>query len=56
MIELLKRERISASRAEELLDVSLYRMIELMRESGVEIDAGSEGYDSLQETADRLLG
>lgn len=56
VIELLKRERISASRAAELLDVSLYRMRELMRESGVGVDAGSEGYDSRQETADRLLG
>ena len=56
VIELLKRERISASRAAELLDVSLYRMHELMRESGVEADAGTEGYDRRQQTADRLFG
>ena len=56
VLELLKRERISASRAAELLDVSLYRVHELMRESGVEVDAGPEGYDSRRETADRLLG
>lgn len=56
VIELLRRGRISASRAAELLDISLYRVHELMRESGVEVDAGSEGYDSRQETANRLLG
>lgn len=56
VIELLKRERISSSRAAELLDVSLYRMHELMRERGVEVHAGTEGYDSRQEMADRLLG
>jgi predicted XRE-type DNA-binding protein len=56
VIELLKRERISASRAAELLDVSLYRVHELMRERSAKVSAGSETYDGGQETAGRLLG
>lgn len=56
VIELLKRERISASRAAELLDVSLYRVHELMRERSAEVSAGSETYSRGQETAGRLLG
>lgn len=56
VVELLKRERISASRAAELLDVSLYKVHELMRERGAEATSGSEEYDRGQETADRLLG
>jgi len=56
VIELLKRERISASRAAELLDVSLYKVHELARERGAELASGSEDHDRGRETADQLLG
>ena len=56
VIELLKRERISASRAAELLDVSLYKVHELSRERGAELASGSEDHDRGRETADQLLG
>lgn len=56
VIELLRRGRISASRAAELLDVSFYKMHELARERSAEAASGSEEHDRGQETADRLLG
>lgn len=56
VIELLKRGRISASRAAELLDVSLYKVHELMRERGAESTSGLEEHDRGQEMASRLLG
>lgn len=56
VIELLKRGRISASRAAELLDVSLYKVHELIRERGAEAASGSEEHDRGRKTAGRLLG
>ena len=56
VIELLRRGRISVSRAAELLDVSLYKVHELARERGAEAASGLEGHDRGQETAGRLLG
>ena len=56
VIELLRRRRISASRAAELLDVSLYKVHELARERGAEVASGSEEYGRGQQTAGRLLG
>ena len=55
VIELLKRGRLSASRAAELLDVSLYKVHELARERGAELASGSEDHDRGRETAGRLL-
>lgn len=56
VIELLKRGRISASRAAKVLDVSLYKVHELARERGAEAASGLEDHDRGQETTGRLLG
>lgn len=55
VVELLKRERISASRAAELLDVSFYRVHELARENGVYISSQVEDYERGEEIAHQLL-
>jgi predicted HTH domain antitoxin len=55
VLELLKLERISVSRAAELLDVSVYKVRELMRERGVGVSPTLEDYNRGQEVASRLL-
>lgn len=55
VIELLKRERISASRAAELLDVSLYKVQEMAREHNVCIPSEAEDYKQGRYTARQLL-
>ena len=56
VLELLRRERISASRAAELLDVSVFKVNELMRVHRSETSSTLEHYDKGQEVAGRLLG
>lgn len=53
--ELLKRGKVSASRATELLDISLYRARGPTRERGAEATSGSEEHDCGRVTAGRLL-
>jgi predicted HTH domain antitoxin len=55
VVELLKRERISASRAAELLDVSTYKVQELAREHGVDVSSELADYERGREAARRLL-
>ncbi len=55
VIELLKRERISTSRAAELLDISLYRVQEMAREHNVGIPSKAEDYERGRDTARQLL-
>ena len=56
VIELLKRERMSGSRAAELLGVSAYRVQELAREHDVHAASGAEDHRRGREAACRLLG
>ncbi len=56
VIDLLERGSISASRAAELLDVSLYKVRDLTRERSADATSGSEEHDRGQETVGRLLG
>lgn len=56
VLELLGRGRISASRAAELLDVSVYRVNESMRERGIGASSTLEEHEKGREEAGRLLG
>ena len=55
VIELLKRGRISVSRAAELLDVSLYRVQEMAREHNAHIPFKAEDYERGRDTASQLF-
>ncbi len=55
VLELLRRKRISASRAAELLDVSVYKVNELMRVHRSETSSTLEDHDKGQEVASRLF-
>jgi predicted HTH domain antitoxin len=56
VLELLGRGRISVSRAAELLDVSIYRVNESMRERGISVSSTREEHEKGREEAGRLLG
>ena len=56
VVDLLEQERISTSRAAELLDVSPHQIYHLMKERGVETVSTPENYyEQSQETARKLL-
>ena len=55
VLDLLEEGRISASRAADVLGVSLLRVLELAREQRVEIGATGEDYRRSTETARGLL-
>lgn len=52
--ELLKRRKISVSKAAELLDSSVHRVHELTRERGVETGATSDQNEAAERTARKL--
>lgn len=54
VLGLLRRERLSASRAAELLDVSVYKVNELMGAHRSETSSTLEDHDKGQEVAGRL--
>ncbi|MDQ3969351.1 MAG: hypothetical protein M3275_13270 [Thermoproteota archaeon] len=55
VVELLKRERITVSRAAELLDSSVHRVQRLVRERGVETGSTPEEYERSVRIARELL-
>ncbi len=55
VVELLKRGRITASRAAELLDSSVHRVHELARERGVETGSTPEEHRRSTQVARKLL-
>ncbi len=55
VVELLAQESISASRAAELLDVSVHRVHRLARERGVEASSTVEDHKRGSEAARKLL-
>lgn len=55
VLELLRRERISVSRAAELLDSSAHRVLLLARERGVETGSTTEQHERSARLARELL-
>lgn len=55
VVGLLAQERLSVSRAAELLDVSVHRMHLLAREKGTQMGATVEDHEQGLETARKLL-
>lgn len=55
VVELVKQERISVSRAAELLDSSVHRVQRLIRERGVETGSNLEEYERSVQIARELL-
>lgn len=55
IVGLLEQERISASRAAELLDVSIHRIRLLAREKGTQTGSSVEDHERGLETARKLL-
>ena len=55
VLELLEEERVSVSRAAELLDTSVHRVHELARERGVETGSTPEQHARSGRLARRLL-
>ncbi len=56
VVGLLAQERISASRAAELLDVSVHRVHQLAREKGAPLGSALEDHERGLEEARKLLG
>ena len=55
VVELLKREQITLSRAAELLDSSVHRVHRLARERGIETGSTPEEYERSVRVARELL-
>lgn len=56
VLELLAEAQISVSRAAELLDVSVYAILDLARDHGIETSATREDYERGAETARQVFG
>ncbi len=56
VVGLLAQQRISASRAAELLDTSVHRIHRLARERGAQTRSAVEDHERGLETARKLLG